>query len=85
MSSQRFEAIEVRSEWDERNNKRTDYLVGDWPHWVLFSGALVRDARPDVMRHDADRIVLTLANGSAVYRIDRYDEPLDRFECWRES
>jgi hypothetical protein len=78
-----WQAIEVRTEWEDGVSRA--FLVGEWPERTRMSGALVKDANPLRLRLDSDRIVLTLDSGSAVYRIDRYVDYLDVYECTRES
>lgn len=81
--SDTFGVIEVIKNWD--NGVETYELRGEWPERVKIAGAVLDEPNPAVLRKDGERLVFTLANGSAVYLIYRYDLHLDLYDCVRES
>jgi hypothetical protein len=66
------------------NGVEADYLVGAWPSLTEISGALLRKADASKLYLDGERIVIRLANGSAVYR-HRYEDWRDVYVCTREA
>jgi hypothetical protein len=66
------------------NGVETDYLVGDWPTLTEISGDVLRKADASKLSIDGERLVIRLANDSAVYR-HRYVEWRDVYVCTREA
>ena len=76
--------IETLLEIGDAGTRRVS-LVGEWPEQTAFSGSAWREAEHRLLLVDGDRIVVTLANGTAVYRVVAREEHMDRVLAVREA
>lgn len=82
-ASMTIEARPIETRLEEADGERKVFLVGEWPERADWDGGLLRgfmqEPSPNVVIGD-DFVVVRLENGSARYRLGRYDWAMDRYE-----